>query len=1094
MARIPLYTGRGVAPSTQLSAAPSVNYSDIRTFDAKAFSAIGTEIENLFNEFNDKRVKTQVANADAEAMFQLTQLQERVKSVDPSQADAVYQQGAQEVYQNITPQMDPAALAKFHPTWVKLQAIGRVNMFKDGITRGKSMMIADDNAAFEKSSDSLVVGSPSVQYDMAIEQTKNSLFELRGARALTNQESETLIANRTDSIRQIQVLNRLNADLAKNPNALKQLKNDLEDKKSFEGLDGDNRARLLSQTQTKIEKVEREQKQTASANSNKAEQNIKKELKINSTAGAPTPRTYKYATPEHIKKNVLPERQAEIVALVKDAKTFIHEFLPKLQTASNTELESMQDILIKEAANLTGSLAQQEQDIKQRDAFARLVESEIIGRQQKSKASVKKIDAELKLETARPVGSEGESKRLTEQWVRKNVAPADQEDVSTRIDDMKSHRKDLAKLLTASLEERAEILARAKKEAAKSSGNAKLDLQNLRQYNKLEKDAAEIKNEAIKTSEQAKQQIKNLIQIETARPSGEGAGPEEVELTRKFVLEKVVKEDQKTYLELIKDSKEHRKRVDNLKNLSNKELIKILKTAKNEASEKTGSVERDRQNINQHKSLRSFVTSEIEVREKKSQEASKKISTELDLQLNRLALTGEAGEASQILSEQFIRDNIVEGRQESVLALVQDAKSDIEKLKTIRTASNAELAATLKQYREDVKPTGSQVLDKMNQQQLNTFSKWYETERKARDKNSGSVVQRATNVREAFDKFSASLNSSDPEEKQRAWQSYKFLAREEFNRLNIPSARQKFLSEAQADRFADTVSEAEPDVVAKIVEDIFVATGRSDGSRIISEIFTKEKVSKNYRALGAITNARDRRDAVKILQQGGIKTIIPDQKEVKELENTVLREFRNKFPYMGVSSAISTGVLRDGVELVAVKHIAGGMRINDAVKAAMSSVAQYQVVNRNQLKGIVSAPGNDSVVDALRTERGLKLWLQNQTELKFHRTVTASIPSAVPNEERNNVARQSLISTGVWRLSADGKTAELVDQTGDESIYTADNKKIVVNVSDAIQAFKDENAEPSGVIREGRFSSYGVLGIAPIDPNSLRDLYDEERD
>ena len=331
MARIPLYTGRGVAPSTQLSAAPSVNYSDIRTFDAKAFSAIGSEIENLFNQFNDKRVKTQVANADAEAMFGLTQLQESMKEVDPSQADAAYQQGAQEIYQNLTQNMDDAAISKFHTRWVKLQAIGRVNTFNNGIQRGKTLMVADDLSAYEKRVDSLVPGSAQVNYEMAIDANNESLDALIDARAITPEEGEKLKAQRTDSIRQTEVLNRLNADLTKNPKALEQLKSDLNNPKSFEGLDSKNRAQLLARTQSKIETIE-------TRNHNIAVKKINAAITL--VENGADPKKYPELSEQFINENIKDSDRKNLKQTIADVKEHV-KVLPEIRNAASADLQKI---------------------------------------------------------------------------------------------------------------------------------------------------------------------------------------------------------------------------------------------------------------------------------------------------------------------------------------------------------------------------------------------------------------------------------------------------------------------------------------------------------------------------------------------------------------------------------------------------------------------------------------------------------------------------------------------------------------------------------------------------------------------------------
>ena len=737
MSRIPLYTGRGVAPSTQLSAGPSVNYSKIKTFDAKAFSAIGSEIENLFNQFNDKRVKTQVANADAEAMFGLTQLQESMKEVDPSQADAAYQQGAQEIYQNLTQNMDDAAISKFHTRWVKLQAIGRVNTFNNGIQRGKTLMVADDLAAYEKRVDSLVPGSAQVNYQMAIDANNESLDALIDARAITPEEGEKLKAQRTDSIRQTEVLNRLNADLTKNPKALEQLKSDLNNPKSFEGLDSDTRAVLLKRTQNQIESHEREQKSLAVAKSNEAKKNVADELDIRSATNPNEPA--KYANRKYIEANVVKEEQANLIDQVNDQEKFRTTSLPIISFGSLSDIASERKRLIQDANNRNLSLALQKQNIKQ-------------------------------------------------------------------------------------------------------------------------------------------------------------------------------------------------------------------------------------------------------------------------LQLFEKRVSGANGELNQ------------------------------------------------------------------------------------RQKNSGSVVLRTEFIQQLYGDFKTSLLQGNAAGAQERWSAYKSAADVRFNELGILPGDRKYLSVAEAEQMATQITGGGAENAAIQIGRIYDVLGRVDGGKVVSEIFTDKNVSRDMQSIGAIANHKARRAAAAVVVAGGIESVIPEQAKLTQLKNETLGQFGTKFPNMGVRSNISVGPLRDAVELVAARNIANGMPFSQAVTEAIKTVAPYQVVNNKNLKGIVHAPGNENVVKPRQFERGLVLWLQNQKDLVFDRTVTGSIPPGIKDTDRHKLARQSLADTGVWRLSGDGRSAVLTDSTGEEAVLDANGKEIRVSYDEAISVFEKSVEQPAGVVRKG---GYGVLSArTPLTPR-VQTLFDE---
>ena len=88
------------------------------------------------------------------------------------------------------------------------------------------------------------------------------------------------------------------------------------------------------------------------------------------------------------------------------------------------------------------------------------------------------------------------------------------------------------------------------------------------------------------------------------------------------------------------------------------------------------------------------------------------------------------------------------------------------------------------------------------------------------------------------------------------------------------------------------------------------------------------------------------------------------------------------------------------------------------------------------------------------------LWLQNQKDLVFDKTVTGSIPQGIKNTDRQKLARQSLVDTGVWRLSGDGMSAVLTDSTGEEAVLDANGKEIRVTVEEAMNVFEDPRMNP----------------------------------
>ena len=713
MAKIPLYTSRGAVPQTQQSAVPKLKLPNTAALTGRMFEQVGSRIEQVFTKMNDERIAASVNNASAQAMFDLAQLKTEMENVDPSQVDAVFQQRSSEIYKNLTANMDDATLVKFQAPWVKAYTSTRISNYQSGIRRGRDAMLADDDKAFEKLSDSLTSTSKPVDFEHAISQVGTSLDSMVAAGALSASKAAALKDRRINYIRDTQARYALEADPVK-------FSTDIDDPNKFEGLNARNRAIFKTHAQNEIERRQREARGEARAVSTDAERNIRNELSVagdRSRSGATL--AFKYATEEYIKANVLPERQKALLTLARDETDFLINVVPKIGSAANSDLIAMRRAATEQAAQSTGNLELDAQNIKQRDLFNRYYDAEI----------------------------------------------------ETRI------------------------------------------------------------------------------------------------------------------------------------------------------------------------------------------------------------------------------------------------------------------------------------------------------------KNSASVAQRDKNVSQKFSAWANSL--SNPNAAEGAWGAYKAAMDVEYDRLGIDRADRRYLTLNQAERYAVQIQGMEPGQVADFVKTIHDNTNTADAGKIFGEIFKKSSVSQDYQAMAAVPDHNVRKELAKIIQGGGVKAVINDKTAVTKLDKEVRTRFNAKFPAMGVSSNLSLAPLHRAVLLAAAQKVAGGSNDAEAAREAMDQVAQYQVINRSTLKGIVYAPNNDNVVDVSRAQAGLQIWLESQNNLVFDATVTARIPLSIGDETaRQNLARRSLAQTGVWRLSGDGQTATLTDVSGVNSIRDKAGNEIVVPVSEAVQAFTDKYKNRGTAIREG---GYGTL-------------------
>lgn len=713
MAKIPLYTSRSAVPQTQQSAVPKLSLPNTAALTGRVFEQVGSRIEQVFTKMNDERIAASVNNASAEAMFQLAQLQTEMENVDPSQVDAVFQQRSGEIYKNLTANMDDASVAKFQTSWVKAFTSTRISNYQSGIKRGRDVMLADDDTAYEKVTDSLTATSKPVDFEHAISQVGTSLDSMVAAGALSASKAAALKDRRINYIRDTQARYALEAGPVK-------FSTDIDDPNKFEGLNARSRAIFKTQAQNEIERRQREARGEARAISTDAEKNVTNELIIaadRARSGAPL--NLKHATEDYIRENVLPERQESLLTLVRDEIDFLTNVAPKISSATNSDLIAMRRAATEQAALNTSNLELDAQNIKQRDLF----------------------------------------------------------------------------------------------------------------------------------------------------------------------------------------------------------------------------------------------------------------------------------------------------------------------------------------------------------------NKYYNAEIKTRINDTASVAQRDKTVSQKFTNWANSL--SNPNAAEGAWGAYKAAIDVEYDRLGIDNANRRYLTLGQAKHYAVQTQGMEPGQAADFVKTIHDNTNTADGGKIFGEIFKKSSVALDIQAMAAVKDHNVRKEIAKIIQGGGVKAVINDPDKVKKLEKEVRTRFNAKFPDMGVSSNLSLTPLRRAALLVAAQKAAGGSNYSEAVREAMDQVAQYQVIDRSTIKGIVYAPNNENVVDASKTQAGLQIWLESQKNLEFDATVTGRIPPSITDEkERQNLARRSLAQTGVWRLSGDGQTATLTDVSGVNSIRDKSGNEIVVPVSEAVQAFTDKYKNRGPAIRPG---GYGVL-------------------
>ena len=342
----------------QLTSGPSVNYSKINTFDAKAFTAVGSQIEKVFTDINNERIKNQVNNATAEASFRITKLQQEMQNVDPSLADVTYQQRVGEIYKELTTGMSDDSIAKLQPTFLKLQTAARINVFNDGIKRNKAGMLGDSNDAFEKTIDSFDPKSPAVQYDIAIDQAKENTNGLVVARALNEEQASRLLNRRIDEIRITQAQNQLYA----NP---QKLLNDLNDPSKYEGLDGSQRAAFMTRARNYIESEQNKKHNVAVQKINAATGNV---------LNGADPNVYKEIfDPAYIQQNIKPNEQERVLRKVAEIKDFVKTEIPALMNETSQGLTKA----LAEQPPLTGDPIQDKATIALQNSKRKFITAEL---------------------------------------------------------------------------------------------------------------------------------------------------------------------------------------------------------------------------------------------------------------------------------------------------------------------------------------------------------------------------------------------------------------------------------------------------------------------------------------------------------------------------------------------------------------------------------------------------------------------------------------------------------------------------------------------------------------------------------------------
>jgi len=401
-------------------------------------------------------------------------------------------------------------------------------------------------------------------------------------------------------------------------------------------------------------------------------------------------------------------------------------------------------------------------------------------------------------------------------------------------------------------------------------------------------------------------------------------------------------------------------------------------------------------------------------------------------------------------------------------------KSNLENMPT-----NALLQQASQRREEGRRVTDDAQADLARARRAHLFDKETANEIKARNNthstlNAASVVQRDPAVSAAFAQYTTAIQSNDTATAQTAWSRYTALANYQAEELGIPATQQQFLTKNQREQFAVQMQEGGADAVSQFAKQIHGTMSNEDATTFFSEVFKDGKLSDNFAALASIENDRTRANVTRLLKNGGLTEENIRVKPTK-LKDEVNRVFNNKFE-IGFRTRMSLIPLRQSVLLTA-GYYAAEMSPAEAVDKAMREVANYQVIDRQFVKGIVSKDGDNNVVEPVLTDRALRTWLTtNAKKIKFMTGPMSglNISESLKDDEQTLIAR-AIESTAMFKLSGDGKTATLVDRTGEVAILDSEKKRIVVDVEQAIEDDKVNLVRKSELRTEQGKYPYAVL-------------------
>lgn len=368
MARIPLYTGRGGAPMQQLTSGPSVNYSKIKTFDAKAFTAVGSQITNVFEKMNNERIRTTVNNASADAQLKLAQLQTEMQNIDPSQVDVVYGQRAQQIYQEATQNMDSQAVSKFHTPWIKMFSAGRVSNYKQGIRRGRDVMLGDFEKSQEKRLDSYTKTTTAVEFASSLEEHNKAMDQLIGAGVVSASKGEENKQQFLSITRETQASYSLINDPVKFSKIIL-------DQKQFEGLDPLKRKQLYAKSLKEIERREKEAVRDTKVAATEAERKVQARLIFVRNDGKGIETNFPEFSPENLA--LIPSDKRKIY---EEEIAFYKFEKPNIDIMSNAELSQQTRQFAEQSQQPTGDAQADASRLKRAQLLAKAAADEIKAR------------------------------------------------------------------------------------------------------------------------------------------------------------------------------------------------------------------------------------------------------------------------------------------------------------------------------------------------------------------------------------------------------------------------------------------------------------------------------------------------------------------------------------------------------------------------------------------------------------------------------------------------------------------------------------------------------------------------------------------